>query len=284
MKTKPFLLATAGATVDGRTIDAAMIQQMADSYKPATYTARLNIEHVRGISPGGAFGAYGDVLELSTAEVDVDFNGQTEKRLGLFGIFEVTEDAKALNDAGQKLYPSVEIHPNFADKGFAYLMGVALTDSPASIATDRLAFNRSLPGALALKADKPDQAFALEFADQADPAASPAADSFLGKLGGLLDGFAAKFGGGTQAPAPAAPAPASDPAFDFAALRPLLAEMGENFNSALTALRTEAAAQADQVALQIKAIETRLEGKPAEGYAARPAATGGNGDRAKTDC
>ena len=127
MKTKPFLLATAGSTVDSRTIDENDIKQMASSYDPKTYGARLNIEHIRGLGTEGPFRAYGDVLELSTGEVDVNFNGETEKRLGLFGTFDVTDDAKQLNDAGQKVYPSVEIHPNFGGKGYCYLMGVALT-------------------------------------------------------------------------------------------------------------------------------------------------------------
>jgi acyl-coenzyme A thioesterase PaaI-like protein len=64
MKTKPFLLATAGSTVDGRSIDDAMLEQMVSSYDPKTYGARLNIEHVRS-APDGPFRAYGDVLELS---------------------------------------------------------------------------------------------------------------------------------------------------------------------------------------------------------------------------
>lgn len=49
-RTKPFLLATAGSTVDGRTIDDKMIAEMASSYDPKTYGARLNIEHIRGIT------------------------------------------------------------------------------------------------------------------------------------------------------------------------------------------------------------------------------------------
>jgi hypothetical protein len=48
MKTKAFLLATAGSTVDGRTITDADIDQMASSYDPKTYGARVNIEHIRG--------------------------------------------------------------------------------------------------------------------------------------------------------------------------------------------------------------------------------------------
>jgi P2 family phage major capsid protein len=89
------------------------------------------------------FRAYGDVLELSAGTVEVDFNGQKEQRKALFGTFDVTEEARKLNESGQKVYPSIEIEPNFAGKGFAYLMGCALTDSPASIATQRLQFNRS---------------------------------------------------------------------------------------------------------------------------------------------
>ena len=170
MNTKPFLLATAGSTVDGRVIDEKMLEEMANSYDPKTYGARLNIEHFRGISGQAPFIAYGDVVELSIGETEVNFNGETEKRKALFGVLDVNDDAKALNDAGQKLYPSIEIEPNFGGKGFAYCMGVALTDSPASIATERMTFNRSLPGAinLAFGMDgQPSDAVALEFAEAA---------------------------------------------------------------------------------------------------------------------
>jgi hypothetical protein len=155
MKTKPFLLATAGSTVDGRTIDDAMLQQIASSYDPKTYGARLNIEHIRGVTGESPFRAYGDVVELSIGKTEVNFNGKKEQRTALFGTFDVTEDPK-LNEAGQKVYPSIEIEPNFAGKGFAYLMGCALTDSPASIATQRLQFNRSLPGALTVAGETPE--------------------------------------------------------------------------------------------------------------------------------
>jgi hypothetical protein len=170
MKTKPFLLATAGSTVDGRTIDDAMIDQMVSSYNPRTFGARLNIEHVRGMAPDGPFRAYGDVLELSAGTVEVDFNGQKEQRKALFGTFDVTEEARKLNESGQKVYPSIEIEPNFAGKGFAYLMGCALTDSPASIATQRLQFNRSLPGTLTLAGEN---AAPLEFAEDAGANRAP---------------------------------------------------------------------------------------------------------------
>lgn len=284
MKTKPFLLATAGATVDGRTIDAEMLTQMAAGYDPKTYGARLNLEHIRGLGGDGPFKAFGDVLELSTAEVDVTIHGKREKRMGLYGVLDVTEDAKALNDAGQKVYPSVEIEPNFAGSGKAYLMGVALTDSPASIATERMAFNRSLPGTITLGADQPDQAFAIEFPDAPAPGAA-GSQTFLTQLGGMFDAFAAKVTGtATPAAKPEAKPEGEAAALDFAQLRPLFESLGNQFATAITGLETKIADQADQFALQIKAIETSVETTPVNQYKARPIAAGPNGDRSKTDC
>lgn len=286
MKTKPFLLATAGSTVDGREINAEMLQQMAEGYDPKTYGARLNLEHIRGMSGDRPFRAFGDVLELSTAEVDVNFHGQTEKRLGLYGVLDITDDAKALNDAGQKVYPSIEIEPNFAGKGKAYLMGVALTDSPASIATERMAFNRSLPGTITLGADKPEQAFAIEFAT-ATGAPSDATEGFLSKLGDVLENAFGK-----KDPAPAAPKPGTSAAaaeaveqnFSADALRPLFEGLGQQFADQIGALQSQIADDRDQIDLRFKAIETAQAKTPAQGYTARPAAAGAHGSTVKTDC
>lgn len=179
MKTKSFLLATAGSTVDGRIIDDKLIGEMANSYDVATYGARVNMEHIRGYDPEGAFGSHGDLLELSTGDVDVNFNGKSEKRLGLYGVFEMHDSAKQLNDAGQKVYPSIEIEPDFGGKGFAYCMGVALTDSPAAIATERLQFSRAYPGIIQLSAkDSSIEGALIEFADPA-VASDPAVGGFF---------------------------------------------------------------------------------------------------------
>lgn len=167
-KTKKYLLATSGSTVDGREVKPEWLKEIASSYDPKTYGARLNIEHIKGFSGEGPFRAYGDVMEVSTEDVTVNFNGTDEVRTGLYGVFEVTEDAEKLNQAGQKLYPSIEIAPNFAEKGFAYLMGCALTDTPAAIGTERMEFNRKTPGALSFNAKDFDiAAAALEFAGAA---------------------------------------------------------------------------------------------------------------------
>lgn len=179
MKTKKFLLATAGSTVDQRNIDENMLREIAEDYDPKTYAARLNMEHIRGLGSEGPFRAYGDVLSVSTGEVEVKIGGKMEKRLGLFGDFDVTNDAKQLNEAGQKVYPSIEIEPNFGGKGRAYLMGCALTDSPASIATERLQFNRSQPGVIEVTAENSGiDAALLEFAES-EATADPAATGFF---------------------------------------------------------------------------------------------------------
>ncbi|MFW2446005.1 MAG: GPO family capsid scaffolding protein [Qipengyuania pacifica] len=271
MKTKRFLLATAGATVDGRTIDEKMLTEMAEGYDPKTYGARLNIEHIRGVSGSAPFRAYGDVLELSVDDVDVNFHGTTEKRKGLFGILDVTDEAKELNGAGQKVFPSIEIEPNFAGKGKAYLMGVALTDSPASIATERLQFNRSLPGALTVSADRPDQAFALEFAES-ETSSADAGDSFLSKLGTMLENT---FGKGA-APEPKEPAAPEGQTTDVTAdtLKPLFEGLGQTFAKEMGDLRTEMRGELDQFAVQIKALETTAETTPDNQHSARPKGSG----------
>lgn len=284
MKTKPFLLATAGSTVDGRTIDENMLKEMAESYDPQTYGARVNIEHIRGISGQAPFRAYGDVLELSTAEVDVNFNGKVEKRVGLFGVLDVTDEAKKLSDEGQKVYPSIEIEPNFGGKGFAYCMGVALTDSPASIATERLQFNRSLPGTIQLSRNadgQPEGALPIEFAD----AAPDQGEEFTTRFGKMLESVFSKFAPKAD-DKPKDPPPADDKpqGFNVADLKPLFEGLGESFSKELATLRSETREQIDGFAVKLKAVETTIEGTPSTKHSARPAANGAAGNFAKTDC
>ena len=284
MKTKSILLATSGATVDNRTIDEKMLREMAESYNPKTYGARVNIEHIRGISGQAPFHAYGDVLELSTAEVEVDFNGKPEKRLGLYGVLDVTEEAKALNEASQKVYPSIEIEPNFAGKGFAYLMGCALTDSPASIATEKMQFNRQMPGMLHLSYDK---SAPLEFADE-NGETTEDGKAFLASMKSMFDGFAAKFAP-KESEKPRTD-PGSDPAgdkpaaFNVADLAPLFEQMGEAFASEIGSLRTELREEVDGLAVQFRKIDEQHERTPAQSYTPRPLANGSSGQYAKTDC
>lgn len=274
MKTKPFLLATAGSTVDGRNIDDAMLEQMASSYNVKTYGARLNIEHIRGISGDGPFRAYGDVVELSVGEVDVDFNGKTEKRKALFGVLDVNDDAKKLNEAGQKLYPSIEIEPNFAGKGYAYLMGCALTDSPAAIGTERMQFNRSLPNSLTVNGT---EATALEFPEEA-PAAEAAASEikgFFATMTEFLKGAAPK-----QEVTPPAQEPGTPPAFDPAKF---IADLGETMAKAFATQAAANKATTDALAERITALSQQIENTQHPGHLSRPLANGQNGAQLRAE-
>lgn len=266
IRTKPFLLATAGSTVDGRTIDDKMITEMAKSYDPKTYGARVNIEHIRGISADAPFHAYGDVAELSTGEVEVNFNGKTEKRLGLFGTFDMLENAQALNAKGQKVYPSIEINPNFGDMGFAYLMGCALTDSPASIATERLQFNRTDPSRINLSGE---EAALLEFVEEAT-GNSDAATGFLKAITDLLKPFAK-----TAEPVPAkVEAPAAPAAADMSAFAKVLEGMATQFDAALQAQTLAFTKQVELIDAKVSKFAATLESTPAPGHQTRPLGTG----------
>ncbi len=134
---KKFRVAVSGATVDGREITRDQIIQMADSYNPQVYGARVNVEHYLSMMPGSDFSAMGDVMALSWEDLaDGPLNGRT----ALYAEIEPTDRMKELTDAGKKIYSSVEIHPQFASTGNAYLCGLAMTDTPASLGTERLKF------------------------------------------------------------------------------------------------------------------------------------------------
>lgn len=149
-RSKMFRIGVEGATTDGRTIERSWLEEMAASYSPNTYGARINVEHIKGLSPDSQFGAYGDVLALKTDEVEI--NG--EKKLALFAQIQPNEALLALNKKGQKIYTSMEIQPKFANTGKAYLVGLAVTDSPASLGTEALEFSAQHGTLTSRKQDK----------------------------------------------------------------------------------------------------------------------------------
>ncbi|SFT96266.1 GPO family capsid scaffolding protein [Halomonas saccharevitans] len=128
-----FRIATEGATTDGRKISREWIEQMAKNFDPAVYGARVWMEHMRGMFADGPFPALGDVTKLEAREVD--------GKLALFAEIDPTDRLKQMNQERQKVYTSIEVDPEFADTGEAYLVGLAVTDSPASLGTDMLSFS-----------------------------------------------------------------------------------------------------------------------------------------------
>lgn len=134
---KWFVVATEGATTDGRTINRAWIEQMAANYDPKKYGARVNLEHIKwrymwNDDPHSK--CYGDVVGLKTEE-------NAEGKLQLLAKIDPTDDLIKLNKDRQKIYTSIECDPNFADTGEAYLVGLAVTDNPASLGTEMLVFS-----------------------------------------------------------------------------------------------------------------------------------------------
>jgi hypothetical protein len=73
------------------------------------------------------------------------------RKLALFAQIEPTPELVAMNKAKQKIYTSIEIDESFADSGEAYIVGLAVTDSPASLGTDVLAFSAQKPDASPFK-------------------------------------------------------------------------------------------------------------------------------------
>lgn len=142
--TKFFRVATSGRTVDGREITAEQIDQVAKTYDQNRYGARIWMEHMRAFLPDNPGRAYGDVLAVK-AETD-NFGNRV-----LLAQMDATDDLVKMAATRQKVYWSVEIDPDFAGSGEAYLVGLAITDSPASLGTEMLKF--------AIQSDKaPDQA------------------------------------------------------------------------------------------------------------------------------
>ena len=138
MAKKFFRVAVEGATIDGRTIKREWLTQAAANYDAEVYGARVWIEHVRGYSVDSAFSAQGDVLEL---KAEVIKGGKLDGKMALYAAIEPLEDLVSLNKRGKKVYSSIEIDPEFADTGEAYMKGIAVTDEPASLGTQMLKFS-----------------------------------------------------------------------------------------------------------------------------------------------
>ncbi|MBZ7408199.1 GPO family capsid scaffolding protein [Klebsiella grimontii] len=134
---KKFRVAVSGNTVDGREIQPQHLRDAAANYSQEVYGARVNIEHYLSMFPGSDFGAMGDVVALSTEDIT---DGPLAGRTALYAEIEPSDRMVQMTNKGQKVYSSIELHPQFALNGKAYVVGLAMTDTPASLGTDRLKF------------------------------------------------------------------------------------------------------------------------------------------------
>lgn len=279
-KTKFFRVAVEGQSTDGRTISREWIQQMAANYSATKFGARINLEHFRGIMPDGPFKAYGDVIAVEARDLTGEFSG----KLGLFAQISPTGDLIAMNKARQKIYTSIEVDPSFADTKQAYLVGLAVTDSPASLGTEILSFAAQNPAAspFAAKKQKPENLFstaAEELVLDMEPETTNAVTAMFTKVSEMLGVVSKK---GTS----------DDARFtDLGNAVELLATHSKEQNEAFTkqseivvALQAEvkelkAKAETDRTAFND--LQTKLSSTSSQSV--RPTATGGAGT-VQTDC
>jgi hypothetical protein len=289
MKSKFFCVAVEGATTDGRVIEGSWITEMAANYKLETYTAAINVEHIRGYSPEAPFNNYGSILALEEREIHLTIAGKTETKKALFAQVDGNDQLVALSKAKQKRFPSIEVNPNFAGKGQAYCVGLAMTDSPASLGTEMLQFAaQAKVHPFAARKQHADNLFSA--ADTVDGVivefeAEPADTNVQGfSLAAVLDAAAKKFNL-KPAETPTAPAtPAAAPAAaDFAAGFAELSRGLKVFTDGLERDRATDRAAFGQLQSDFTTLKTQLEGQPNQNHSTRPPATGGAGGIV-TDC
>lgn len=285
MSKKFFRIAQEGQTTDGRVIERKWLHEIAETYDPKKYGARINLEHIRGLLPDSPFKAYGDVLAV---KVEDNAEGKAE----LFGQLDPTPELIAFNKARQKVYTSIEIDPDFAGTGKCGLMGVAVTDSPASLGTDYLVFCAGLKdpasNPLAHKKQKPTNLFTtaelvtLDFSAETVEEPDESTKTFFGNLGKLFS-----FLNGQQVPATK---PEQSPSMP-AGMNEFAAELRKNLEAFATAKDTEIKAMRDDLVTFKKNAVSREEFDALRkeldftdrNHNKRPTATGGSGE-VETDC
>ncbi len=116
-----------GSTADGREIKGSDLVAMAANYDVETYTAVVNFEHL--------YGNLGSVRELKTVTRD-------DKKVELHARLRVNKYYLQANAEERGIFFSMEIKQNFADTRKPYLVGLAATDSPASLGTTEVHFSK----------------------------------------------------------------------------------------------------------------------------------------------
>lgn len=127
-------IGTAGDTIDGREITEQDLIDAAEMYDKDEYTAVINSDHMLWL--------YGNFGHVEDVRLGTDKKDRTilEARL--------TPNSRLIekNKAGQGMFFSMELWPNFANSGKTYLSGLAVTDEPASLGTSMLKLFSKQPG------------------------------------------------------------------------------------------------------------------------------------------
>lgn len=274
-KTTPskfFRAFTEGQTVsDGRTITGEMIDQIVETFNPSTYTPGVNIEHLSGFSPEGPFNRYGDVTAVKAQIDDITVAGKTEKRKALYAQVAALDSLVLLASNGQKPFPSVELTADYAGTKKVGLVGLAFTDNPASIATQKLNFSQAaaVNGNLVANGD---EAIALEF--EATPQSTDAI------VDGLFSRFMDKIRGNKEPEKKPEqkPEPAND---NFASA---LEDLTGTFKEALVAAVKPVSDSLAALQGDFATMKGKLETSEQPGFSRPPATGGGANSQYLTDC
>lgn len=183
-------VATSGTTADGREILPQELRDIAETYKPSKYTAVIWCDHERWS------GSHGTVFAVRLVEEGEDLEpGQ----IALEAQLKPNDRLLQLNDQGQKLFSSIEITPNFAGSGKAYLTGLGVTDEPASLGTQELYFSKQTH----------QNSFYAASVELGSFEAEP--QSEVGKLIGLLTGLFKRFATDAEPAEPTTPTESKTP-------------------------------------------------------------------------
>ncbi|MDQ0702389.1 hypothetical protein QF043_001181 [Pseudomonas sp. W3I7] len=183
-------VATSGTTADGREILPQELRDIAETYKPSKYTAVIWCDHERWS------GSHGTVFAVRLVEEGEDLEpGQ----IALEAQLKPNDRLLQLNDQGQKLFSSIEITPNFAGSGKAYLTGLGVTDEPASLGTQELYFSKQTH----------QNSFYAASVELGSFEAEP--QSEVGKLIGLLTGLFKRFATNAEPAEPTTPTESKTP-------------------------------------------------------------------------
>ncbi|QHD94197.1 GPO family capsid scaffolding protein [Proteus terrae subsp. cibarius] len=266
-KLKPVRLCVEGATTDGRKVSREWLTQIAKNFDPAVYGARVNVDHYNySWAP-----RFGDVESVYTEEIK---EGALAGKLALYGVINPTPDLIELNKKRQKVYTSVEINPSFSDTGEAYLVGLAVTDNPASLGTEMLQFSASAQSSpLSERKQSKDNVFTaaeethLEFTDEKPESDKPGLFSVIKEM------FSKK-------------QHSDDARFtDVHQAVELCAQEVQTLSAEITALKSADQSEAVKaLTQQLTELKTQFE-KTDASFSHRPPATGGeNNGEVLTDC
>jgi hypothetical protein len=234
------------------------------------------------------FQALGDVLSLRTQTVSIEVGGKTEQRLALFAEIEALDPLVAMNKAGQKLYTSIEISPNFAGTNKAYLVGLPSPTARRAWARKcsplppRRGIARRCAGARSTRptCSRWPRSSSSNWPTRRTPIRPSACWADRGLLRRAGHPAPRRSGPGPRGTARAGAS--AQPGPDAAAF----AAMGKAMTEIAGSVQAFAQASAERSALiegQVAAIQTALEQTPAMAFAQRQPATGGDG-RIRTDC